>query len=260
MNSFSVEELIAWKAPQISTLIGGQDSALLIPQGKMVVYGRWGSFKSMLMMDLGFKAGLGRRWLGFPTTPFSVMYLQIEVTQSMMQKRVIKYMTGNSITTPPSQFRIITSPFYKFDHDIKGLLKLELAIHKPDLLIVDPIYKVITGDISSQLDTQRILDRCDELAAVYDMAVCLVGHIRKPRQDEEGNTINGSLDHELIGSSIYSDWADTLVSMQLVEEQSAHSLVDVTFEKTRHSEILIPSQTLTINRDALTFTSKIKGT
>lgn len=224
----------------------------------MILYGRWGSFKSMLGgIDLGFKAAFGKDWLGLPTAGFSTYYLQIEVTEYMMQQRVIKYMEGNNLL-PTQRFRINTAPWYKIGGDNKNELGIELQYWKPDVLVIDPIYKVLRGDISSAVDVQRFLDEIDLIKEKYKVAVILIGHIRKPPNDETGNPVtNASMQHDLMGSSFYGDWADTMISMNITDEEADYSSISINFEKHRHSQILIPPRELIVNRNSLQLTTHL---
>ncbi len=258
MDSMSAQDLIDWVPPKVTTLIGGSSSAILVPRGTMVIYGRWGSFKSMLALDLSLKAPWGKHWLGYQTAGFGVYYLQIEVTTTMMRGRLMKYMEGNSIL-PPARLRISTQPWFKIEYDKQNSLGLELYQYKPDLLIIDPITKAMAGDLTSNVDGQRVVDLCDQLAERYNCAVCIVGHIRKPSTDETGTETTEHMEHELIGTSIFADWADTMISMRLTEETPDYSNVRVTFEKHRHSELLLPPQELVVARSNLLMTSRPLG-
>lgn len=254
----TVEELLQWKPPKIITIIGGPHSALLIPKGKMIIYGRWGSYKSMLSLDLCMKAPWGKNWLGYPTVGFGVYYLQLEVTDFMMQDRVITYMRGNKIL-PPARFRISTQPWYKIEFDKQNTLGLELQMHRPDLLIIDPITKAMAGDLTNNVDAQRVCDVLDTISERYNVAICLIGHIRKPSTDETGKETTIEMEHELIGSSIFADWADTLISMRLTEENDEYSLIRIDIEKHKHSHTLLRPQELIINRADLAMTSRPLG-
>ena len=258
MDSMSVEELLAWKPPKVTALIGGTESAILVPKGHMIIYGRWGSYKSMLALDLSMKAPWGKSWLGYKTAGFGVYYLQIEITTSMMQRRVIKYMNGNNVM-PPSRLRIATEPWYKREFDKQNLLGLELQQHKPDLLIIDPITRAMAGDLTSNVDAQRVCDILDAISERYSVAICLIGHIRKPSTDEVGRETTEYLGHEWFGSSIPQDWADTMISMRITDETEDSTTIRIKFEKHRHSEMLLPSQELIVSRSTLAMTNRSLG-
>ena len=257
MRPLSIPELMAWKAPDLKPIVGDKKENLLVPNGTMLIYGRWGTWKSMMMMDLGFKLAYGARWLNFETTRCNVLYLQIEVPQAIQQDRVRDYLTGNRIDHLPSNYWIASEPFYKVDRDATHSLSTALTGLRPKVLIIDPIFKVVSGDLNAPIDMTRVLDRCDEIRAQHNCAVVLVGHIRKPgiiEQDGnkptlETNTIS-SMEHELIGSSLFGDWADTLISAQRVSD----SRVYMTLEKTRHSRIVLDPFFVSVDRENLRFT------
>jgi hypothetical protein len=260
VNFRTIKSLMAMEPAPIPSLVGDQDTGLLIPQGKLIIFGRWGTWKSMMSMDLGFKMAFGRPWLGFDTVRSRVAILQVEIPEAIMRERVAKYQLGHNITNYTEALSIASEPFYRVGRDPRGQLDAWLSTIQPRVLILDPITKMIDGDISSSSDAHRLLELCDVLSARHKLAIVLIGHIRKPNLmmgNEPGS--NGAhpgpvhpiypMEHELIGSSVFADWADTLISVQ---NQTDTELL-ISFEKVRHSHILLNDMSISVSRKTLQF-------
>jgi RecA-family ATPase len=101
---------------------------------------------------------------------------------------------------------------------------------------MDPVTKIISGSLNDVEDMSRLTDKADELAAKFRCAIVMIGHIRKPQNEEDHEGL-WNLENELIGSSALADWADTMISLQLTDGDRE---VHVQFEKVRHSHILVP--------------------
>ena len=251
MRFDTLQELVEWEPPYLPTIVGSQEQALITHQSRTIIYGRWGSWKSMLAMDLMFKIAMGHNWLGFPTAKSRSAMLQIELPKKMMQERVLQYIRGNGVLAIPDSMWIASAPYYKMDSGPQYELDTQLTMYKPNLLIVDPMYKVLSQDVTNNTGVQRFLDYCDELIDKFNLSVVTIGHIRKPGDVEDGNY---SLEHELLGASYFADWADNLISVQLISEEPIVT-AKLTFEKHRHSHTLIDPRVVEIDRPTLKFST-----
>jgi RecA-family ATPase len=242
MKPETTKELLSWTPPKVQEVIS---SGLLLPGSRMILFGRWGSWKSMLSMHMGFCTALGRPWLGFNTTVSSTLILQVEIPRAQLQKRVAKYVAGNQVLTLPDNLWFLTEPFIKLDKGI-GISKLDavLSIYRPRVLIIDPIYKVLSSDITRGYDVQSFLDNLDELIAKHSLSIVLVGHTRKPIPTENGS----DLGHELIGSSYFQDWCDTLVNVY-----AEGDVLTLTIPKCRHAEEELQPFQVIVDRNNIRF-------
>lgn len=242
MNPLSTEELINWTPPKVTYLVG---NGILLPGSKMIIYGRGGSFKSMLAMDLSSKLATGQRWLGFETHRSRVLNVQEEITQGQYRNRVIKYMAGHHLTYP-SNLWWATVPSFKLEGD--GLAKLDANMHnlKPEVLVLDPLYRITRLDINKPSDAQILIEKLDRLCVSHNCALVLISHTRKP--SNQGVSDWGQ---ELIGASFLFDWADTNLAMELVNNDT----IRLRWEKVRHAEVSIPNMLVSLDRDRLVFSA-----
>ena len=241
----SVPELIRWQPPHIDYIV---DKGLLWPKSRMVIFGLWKSWKSMLAQDLGFSIAEGVPWLGFATLPRKVLNLQLEIPEFLLRERVMQYAAGHQ--SFPQGLHYWTQHYLKLDRDY-GIHFLEdvLSREHPDVLIIDPIYKVITGNISDSYDVSKFLDNVDLLMEKWNLAVVLVHHERKPQMDSEGKQLPSHA-ADMMGSSYLLNWLDTGVMLERIGGPNSSS-ISVTFDPLRHAREELPTLSVTFDRQSL---------
>lgn len=244
MKADSLQELITWKPPYQSYII---DHGLLLPQTKMIIFGKMQTWKSMLSIHTGFSLALGRPWFGFKTIKAVTYILQIEVPKAQFRERVLKYTLGNQVTSQDIYFS--TEHYIKLDRGY-GVNELEKELQRinPQVLIVDPLFKVVTGRITDEYDMRQFMDRMDLLMAKYRFALILIHHDRK-HQIYEGEAISFGAE-DMFGTSIFIDWCDTSVRTSTTSRDGE---VILTFEKARHADEELKPITIQIDRSNLTF-------
>ena len=249
MKGLTPEELIAWTPPYQKTIIG---SNILIAQGSMMVYGKEETWKSMLVgLDMSFKIANGLDWFGYPTIPSSVYNFQTEIPQSPLRDRVIKYMTGNHVTSKNIWFS--SELYMKVD---KGWgyaeLEKELTRTKPKVLVIDNISSSVSGKLVDDYEMGLFLDRMDMLRDKFKLAVVIIHHTRIP-EHSQGETFHYGTD-EAFGSSRFPRWFDTIIYVAKVNDNDAGLVsLDLTFEKTRFAEERLKPLHLTVRRSDLVF-------
>jgi len=250
MKADTLGELLAWTPPSIVPVIGG---GLLLPETKMILYGRYKSWKSMIAMHTGMCIATGKKWFGFSTTRGNVLILQSEIPKAQYQKRASKYVAGNNINT--DSLWIASEPYIKIDKGF-GYTDLErdiLRIH-PLLVIIDPLYKVVSGRITDEYDMRQFTDRMDVLINKYHFSLILIHHDRK-EQVFEGQAVNmGSQD--MFGTSIFLDWCDTAIK---IEPQETDAEVRLIPDILRHAEDDVKPFMVSIDRSTLRFSIKVDG-
>ena len=239
MDPQGLDDFLAWKPTASISYIG---SGLLYEQTRAVIYGRYKSYKSLVVARLALSLANGDPWLGFQTqeTGITALYLQIELSHKMLQTRIKKMWPGGN--RPKVEPYLWTEHFIKLDTDA-GLKQLDDALTKvkPQVLIIDPVYKILSGNILEASSVQKLLDNLDIMIATHNCSVVLVSHTRKGTYEEWGSD-------DLLGSVYFSAWADTLIRL----ERSTTGL-KATFEVVRHAEVELPSREFILDRDRLDF-------
>lgn len=248
----SLTDFLAWKPPHIKQLVG---CGLLIPQGKAILVGKYKSWKSMTAIDLGFKLASGQRWLGFPTHMSTVLAIQLEIPKFAYQERVLKYVLGNKLN--PSNLYFITAPTLKLDKGW-GIAQLDAWINEihPQVIIIDPIYRVVTGRLTDEYDVRQFTDRIDDIIERHKVSVVLVHHEGKD-MIVEGERVDRGADASF-GSAVFGWWAQTLIELRKVGGDNS-STIQVSFPLTSLAVEELKPLTVEINRDNLVFTVKEVG-
>jgi len=221
-------------------------SGLLYEQTKMIVYGRYKSFKSMLGLDLAFSLACGEDWLGFPTSNpgVSVFYLQLEISYQLFRARLSKTWDHRRMhMTIAKPLNFWTQHWLKLDQPAGiNLLDAYLKKYQPDVLIIDPLYKVVSGNLLTVLDMQKVVDALDTLIGRHGISVIVISHTRKGIMDmgEWGSD-------DLIGSFIFSAWADTVLKV----ERRGGERLSIKFDVVRHTEVELEPKEVMFNRDTL---------
>jgi RecA-family ATPase len=247
VRSKTLNELLSTRFPAQRFLIEPQ---VLSAGGIMVIYGRAGTLKSWLSIDLAFALTGGTAWAQVhKTNKASTLIVQSEVTESLYQMRIAKYCQNFNGTRPDNLF---------FDNDI--VLKLDNFIglrtlienmedRKPRVIILDCLYKLLSGSVSNELDLKKFTENIDYVRSKWGTAFIIVHHPRKSKSEETDEGIE-----EMLSSSILGDWLDTILRVSGVPagiEQP--SVIDLTFQKVRHAEFEVPGIRLRFNRETARF-------
>jgi RecA-family ATPase len=244
----SLAEFLLWKPPARNTVL---NAGLMYEGSKVILYGKYKSMKSMLASRFMLACSTGTDWLGFhtPQEGLKVLYLQLEVPEAMLQERFL-VMTGGEEYGVLEDPMIWTEAFLKLDTD-SGFKALEEALveHKPNVLVIDPLYKLLSGNISEQHHIGTLLDNLDKLIAVHRISLMIISHSRKPGTDK--TTDNWGSD-DLLGSVLLSAWPDSVIK---VERKKGGGLT-VSFDVVRHAKTQIQPIDLEVTDD-LNFVRKV---
>lgn len=235
----TLQAFLAWSPPPTKQFVGGD---ILLEQTKLCIFSGPKMFKSILAQQLGFCIATGQDWLGFPTVQGKVALLQSEIAKKSFQTR-IRSMAFN-YRTPLGMFVVDTNPRFKLDKasDIT-LLKRALERAKPDILILDPWYKMLTNEDNQAYS--RTQDVLDDMIADFKLAVVMIHHDTKPIVDSKtGNTISSSVPR---GPRTVEGWFDSLIHIDGDRNTDDRILK---FEL-RHGSVLQPPLNIQLNRQRL---------
>jgi len=183
---------------------------VLPEQSKMVVYGSKKARKSFLALQIAHHVALGKALFALPVSKVRVLYLQFEMSLATLQDRIVEPVEGCYIGTTMK---------FKLDH-VAGQMLLDevLTQVRPKLLILDPFYKLLGGDVNDASQVQVVLDYIDEcVIGVHKCSVVIMHH-----ENKEGG---------LRGSGRLFEWPDTIA--RLIKHTSGNTLK---FEDMRNAE------------------------
>ena len=220
---------------------------LLSYGGSMFIYGRAGTFKSFLAIELMHSLATGRRWLIYNTigTPIKSFMLQAEQVEAMYQDRMTAY-THRRIATPSNvdpYMLFATSQNLKLD-DFQGIAQLEEVIraHTPKVVLIDCLYRVVKSSVDVA-SVGRFLDDLAHLSSQHGTAFVIIHHPRKASDEDRGFD-------ELTGWAGIANWADSILRVSRKEGSTMLSLV---WEKTKNARREVSNVNLQVDQENLKF-------
>lgn len=192
---------------------------LLPKRGKLFIGAEAKSFKSMLALNMAYELAEGLPVLGqFPVAksldgqPASkrVLVIEQEIGQQRLQERLERIHKARAGRHVGGNLWVVSKDLgARLDTD-EGLKIVRGHIEQaaPHILIIDPLRKfhVLDEDSSTQMGgLMRVLDK---LVEDYDMAVIIVHHHGKPKEDRPRTSPTN-----MRGSSVLYDEGDTYITV-----------------------------------------------
>ena len=117
--------------------------------------------------------------------PKRVYYLQLEGSYPDTIDRMRRMRTKVPINVANLAWDFRTGLDLLKEEDATSLLDHVTGWGAPDLLIVDPLYQAVFGELSAELPTKALLKFLDRFRSVFPhCAVLLIHHTRKPSYDK----------------------------------------------------------------------------
>ena len=195
----------------------------VVRQGqKMMISGASKSGKSFLLIELAIALAEGTKWLGFQCRISEVMYINLEIDRNSLIHRFmdiyealgIKPNNAHSISIWNS--RGSSKPL---DELIPELIQ-KATLQGGDVIILDPIYKVMMGDENNATDMANLTNLFDKICYETGCTFVYSHHHSKGAQGFKKSTDCAS------GSGVFARDADAQVDMiqlNLVEVPSRHN-------------------------------------
>lgn len=202
--------------PLRSLISGG----ILPEQCKAVLYGGFKSGKSTLLQYVGMCVAGGLPLFGsnhYNCTESKVLSIQLEIPHKGYIKR-LQTSELSKIQKVQDNFWFCTEWWLKLDSK-EGYARLEEAINnfRPQLLILDPLYKTVTGNENSSEDLGKVFDSLDILMERYNFALLFSAQGRKSVVVQKVGKIDMG-DEELRGSTAIPAWVDSIIGIRPVRD------------------------------------------
>lgn len=189
--------------------------------GKAYIYAPAKSGKSYLCLQVARCIGAGLPFLGFPTTKGTVLYIQFELGEATLQYRMKE-------DTKQDYDNVFVGTTFSMKLDTKpGQEQLWRAMEavKPNVLILDPKIKMITGDEDKSHEMQLITDFLDMVIEGFDCSILIIDHS------------GGDLSKRGRGSTIWEGWADSYIRMKKTSKKGEPLRVKIEPEFLRHASL-----------------------
>lgn len=247
-------EFLQWNPPPLKEIIG---KGILYEGGKIIIYGKYKTFKSMLAKSIALSIAYGidfQRDIPIYKDGASVLYVQSEISEPLLHGRM-KPMWENIKDRPVALKKplwVATEPFLILDW-ASGYEELRQSIEdlRPEVVILDPVYKFMSGSITDPNAVGTFVRNLDRLCADYNCALILIHHTRKPPVGQLHEASGGSDD--MVGAQTFSSWADTVLKIQPKGGDLTDSNIILKADVARHAKEEIPNIELWFDRHTLQF-------
>ncbi len=174
----------------------------------MAIYGRAGTLKSWLSIDMAFRVCKGEEWIGHPTEKSSVLIIQTEQPEPLYTERLEKYTAiGYQNGTQPTNLFFDNDLTLKLDtFNGQQVLFQHIKDRQPGLVILDCLYQMVSN-VANQADLNRFRDNIDSARQEYGTAFVLLHHPRKQGREQEDDL--GF--EEMSGMGNLGAWLDTII-------------------------------------------------
>jgi len=224
----------------------------------MMLFGAAGTWKTMNVLHLAYNIAQGTPWFGFQTMPATVLCHQVELPKLLHQERFKKYKRGNKVTSPNVFFMtpeddILLDTTYGLGELTKNIEEIQRRAHNPKLplvIILDPLYLYLAGHISDEYDVRKFQRNINSLRRKYHATFIIIHHARLTRTDAGGQVVDLGAE-EIMGSSYWNNWLDTILRVKLINPFSGSNIVYMEWGKTRNAQNFLAGFKVKWHRDSL---------
>ncbi len=167
----------------------------LISRGSVnLFYGEPGSKKTYIGNSLGVCVSAGKPWLNFVTKQARVLLIDEESGEKRLTRRIAEAIRGElADETIPLQF-VCMAGFLLNDPTDAVLLQALIESTGAELVIIDALADIMTGDENSKEDTQPIFRVLRKIADQTNAAIILIHHSNKAGGYRGSSAIKGAVD------------------------------------------------------------------
>jgi len=151
---------------------------------KMLISGSSKAGKSFLLMQLAIALSEGRKWLGFQCKKSKVLYVNLEIDRASCLHRFDKIYKALKLTPKHSgNIKVwnLRGRAMPLDKLVPKLIR-KVANQGFDAIIIDPIYKVITGDENNASEMGAFSNQFDKICNETGCAAIYCHHHSKGSQ------------------------------------------------------------------------------
>ena len=190
---------------------------------KMIISGSSKAGKTLSLLHLGLAAANGSTWLGHRTATSKVIYLDFELKKRIASRRIAEMVNANPQYDQNSPNFLYCS--------LRGQSRtLEDLVHhiedledfQPDLVIVDPFYKLATGaDENDAGAISEIVNRMEKFSERLDCSFVYAHHFSKGNKSDTDHIDRAS------GSGVFARDPDAILTLTPHEEED-HLVLEAT--------------------------------
>ncbi|MEI6724621.1 MAG: AAA family ATPase, partial [Actinomycetes bacterium] len=169
--------------------------------------------KSIALLELCTAIANGGTWMGAQCRQGDVLYVNFELKSDSRKRRVKKicaemgYEREHAHRMHFFDLRGLSAPLDK----LTAKIVRQAAKYQCSVIIIDPIYKVMTGDENNAEAVSSFCNQLDNLGRVLDCSIVYCHHYSKGQQGQKASMDRAS------GSGVFARDADALIAMTELE-------------------------------------------
>jgi len=190
---------------------------------KMIISGSSKAGKTLSLLHLGLAVANGKPWLGHETTQGNVIYLDFELKPRMAAKRITSIIASNPGIYKQNP-RFLYCGLRGQSRSLEDLVHHieDLRDYKPDLVIVDPFYKLATGaDENDAGAISEVVNRMEKFSERLDCSFVYAHHFSKGNKSDTDHIDRAS------GSGVFARDPDAILTLTPHEEED-HLVLEAT--------------------------------
>lgn len=206
----------------LKDLSGGKPliDQMLYERDNILMVGREKSNKSTFWLQACCALTSGEPFLGEYDVPRPIDCAFIQAEGKLSSTRQNAERMTKVIPCDQSKLSILYYPSIPLNTDV-GFVQIKNDLdswRRPELIVIDPLYQSMAGDLTSQLDSSAMTANLRLLSEYYQCAIVLIHHAHRPRLDDKGTMLNEG-DNAIFGSFVWKAWPD---SVFLIEKVQGH--------------------------------------
>lgn len=171
--------------------VGWLSNGVLPLRSKLLLFGEPKSGKSFLAMQIAHSIAERLPWLGYqphpdPNLSPTSLYLQSEIAEGELKCRL------NPLTPSPSMFLETIHGLNLLGTDTDKLWE-RLKVIYPSVLILDPLYMLMDGDITNIAHITTVNRIIDHIIDQFGCSVVIVHHSRKLNEESSKDSLLNAL-------------------------------------------------------------------
>lgn len=186
------------------------------------------SYKTWLALDIAVSVASGTAVMGhFPVVaPGKVLVYAAEDSIDSVRHRISDLASARALTLANLDLALLAVPSLRLDTPVDlARLRATVALHRPRLLVLDPLVRLHKLDENSAGEISALLGELRTMQREYQVSILLVHHLRKngAAASQPGQALRGSGDLHAWGDvNLYLQRKSASVSLS-IEHRSAAS-------------------------------------
>lgn len=178
---------------------------------KMLISGPSKAGKSFLLMELCVAMTEGRKWLQFPCRKCRVLYINLEIDRNSAINRISRIYEAMHYTTIGAfDLWNLRGKALPLDKLVPKLIR-HMKDRNYDVVVIDPIYKVIMGDENNATEMAMFCNQFDRICTETGCSVIYCHHHSKGTQGQK-NVIDRSS-----GSGVFARDPDAILDLAEID-------------------------------------------